>query len=245
MEYSKGYIDRSYVDVPEFSAYPEFSGARIPRSEWKERVDYLDDMESQPYHWHRHGQPIMNQKNWPYCWSYGTVAAIKTAYSIQGVGHVDLNAFALAYKIKGGKRRGGFAVEACKGVQEFGIPTHSSLKEFTRTTNWSDKVSDDASRHKLVEFEELGRRDFEGVISALIGPRPCPVTLAFSWWKHLVVGLGVTFNKSGDIGIIIANSWGTGWGDGGLSKGYGIIWGDKAVPYEAVAVRAIKAREEA
>jgi hypothetical protein len=244
MEYSKGYIERSYTDVPEFSAYPEFSGIRVPRSEWKDRVDYLNELENQPYHWHRHEQPIMSQKSWPYCASYGTVAAVKTAYSIQGVGHVDLNAFALAYRQKNGARRGGFGVEYCNAIQRWGVPTHKTIKEFTRTTKWSEVVAKDAERHKLVEFEELGRRDFEGVVSALIGSRPCPVTLAFSWWKHLVVGLGVEIDKKGNVGIIIANSWGTGWGSGGLGKGYGIIWGDKAVPYEAVAVRAIKAREE-
>tara|TARA_R100000406_G_scaffold32567_1_gene21313 strand:+ start:3166 stop:3903 length:738 start_codon:yes stop_codon:yes gene_type:complete len=244
MTFGKGYIERSYTDVPEFSAYPEFSGARVPRSQWRERIKYLNHLKIQPYHWHKHEQPVMNQKAWPYCWAYGTVGAVKTAYTIQGVGHVDLNAFALAYKIKGGRRQGGFAVEACKGVEKFGIPTHKYLPEFTKTNNWSDKVKREASRHKLVEFEELGRRDFDGVVSALIGERPSPVTLAFSWWKHLVLGLGVTMNRSGNVGLIIANSWGTGWSGGGLKGGYGIIWGDKAVPFESVAIRAVKSREE-
>ena len=244
MAFAKGYIERSYTDVPEFSAYPEFSGSRVPRSQWRDRIAYLNDLQIQPYHWHKHEQDIMNQKSWPYCWAYGTVGAIKTAYSIQGAGHIDLNAFALAYKIKNGARRGGFAVEACKGVQRFGLPTHKQIAEFTQTSHWDEKTEFAASKHKLVEFEELGRRDFDGVVSALIGERPSPLTLAFSWWKHLVLGLGVVMDKSGSVGLIIANSWGSRWSGGGMKGGYGIIWGEKAVPYESVAVRAVKAREE-
>lgn len=245
MLFAKGYVERSYTDIPEFSVYPEFSGSRVPRQQWKERIDYLNELQIMPYHWHKHEQPIMSQKAWPYCWSYGTVGAVKTAYSIQGVGHVDLNAFALAYRGKRGLRAGGFAVEACGYIERFGIPTHKDIPEFKKTTSWSDSVKRRASKHKLVEFEELGRRDFDGVVSALIGERPAPVTLAFSWWRHLVLGLGVTYDKSGQFGLIIANSWGTKWGAGGLGGGYGIIWGDKAVPFESVVVRAVKAREEA
>ena len=245
MAFAKGYIERSYTDVPEFSVYQEFSGSRVPRSQWKERIDYLNDLQIQPYHWHKHEVSIMNQRSYPYCWAYGTVGAVKTAYSIQGAGHVDLNAFALAYKIKNGKRQGGFAVEACKGIQKWGIPHHRVLPEFKHTIHWDERVEFSAERHQLVDFEELGRRDFDGVVSALIGPRPAPVTLAFSWWKHLVLGLGVCYDGSGNFGLIIANSWGTKWSGGGKGGGYGIIWGDKAVPYESVVVRAVKAREEA
>lgn len=245
MAFAKGYVERSYVDVPEFSVFNEFSGPRLPRHEWKDRIDYLNELQIQPYHWHKHEQTIMNQRAYPYCWAYGTVGAVKTAYSIQGAGHIDLNAFALAYRIKNGARRGGFAVEACKGIQKWGVPTHKSLPEFTHTTSWDRKVQAEADLHKLVEFEELGRRDFDGVVSALIGPRPSPTTVAFSWWKHLVLAVGVTYDRHGEFGLIIANSWGKRWSGGGKGGGYGIIWGEKAVPFESVAVRAVKARKEA
>ena len=241
----KGYEPRDYRAVPEFSAYPEFSGVRVPRSEWKARVEHLNATKSQPYHWHRRYCKIQNQKSTPYCWMYGTVACMLNRYAMQGVGYVDLSPFAIAYRGKNGAMRGGYGVEACRYIQEWGVPTKEYFPEHKKDMSlWnSPEVKNSASKHKLVEFQELGRNDFEGVVSALIGPDPCPVTLALSWWGHLVAGLGVAF-RGDEVGLIFANSWGDRYKEGGLDGGYGILWGHKAVPFEAVAVRHVRAREE-
>jgi len=243
VDHAKGYIPRDYEEVPEFSAYREFTGPRVPRSEWKERIEYLNEIKAQPVHWHKKDVEILNQKSWGYCWMYGTVACVANAYAHQGTGDPRFNAHAVAYRGKKGANRGGFGVEACRYIQDWGIPTKDSIPEYTKSTQWSEEASRDAAQHKLVDFEELGRDDFDGVVSALIGPDPCAVTLAFNWWGHLVAGVGVA-RKGNDYGLIIANSWGTNWSDGGESGGYGILWGRKAIPFESVAVRYVKAREE-
>ena len=239
----KGYIERDYAEVPEFSAYNEFAGDRIPRSEWKERIEHLNEIGGQPYHWHKRFGKIKNQKSTNYCWCYGTVAALETSMIMSGVSGIELNAHAVAYKGKHGANRGGYGVEACRYIEQYGVPEIRVMPEFTRTTKWSAEVQENAKLNGLADFSELGRSDFEGVVSALIGPRPSPVTLAFSWWRHLVCGLGVAI-KGDDFGLIIANSWGTRYSAGGLSGGYGIIWGRKAVPFESVVARFADARWE-
>ncbi len=240
---NRGYIERDYVAVPEFSAFNEFSGDRLPRSQWKERVEHLDAIKGQPYHWHKKYCKIKNQRSTNYCWCYGTVAALETSLATSGIGGIELNAHATAYRGKRGVNRGGYGVEACRYIQDFGVPEESVLSEFTKTRNWSEDVQKNAALHGLADFRELGRSDFEGVVSALIGPDPSPVTLAFSWWRHLVCGLGVAINGS-DVGLIIANSHGTRYKAGGLSGGYGIIWGSRAVPFESVVVQFPRARWE-
>jgi hypothetical protein len=127
-------------------------------------------------------------------------------------------------------------------IQQYGIPQTSVLPEYTKTRRWSNEVQSNADKHKMVSFMEIGRRDLDSVVSALLMSQ-CAITVAFDWWRHLVVALGVAY-KGGEWGLIVANSWGTKWSQGGESGGYGIIWGKKAIPFEAVAVKYVKAREE-
>lgn len=242
---STGYVPRDYTSVPEFSAFNEFSGPRIPRSEWKERIDYLNANKAQPYHWHRRCSSIKNQKNYGYCWMYGTVGAVMASYAIQGIDGLNLSAYAVASRGKNLRNEGGYGVEACRYIKKWGIPEESLYPEFSRSLDaWKKhEVIESAKQHQLVDFQELGSRDLDGVVSALIGPNPSPVTLALSWWGHLVVGLGVAY-RGDEFGLIFGNSWGERYKEGGLDGGYGILWGKKAVPFESVVVRAVRARNE-
>lgn len=237
---TRGYIDRSYIDFPEFSAYPEYSGGRLPKSEWKDRIDHLNEIGGQPYHWHKaEGRKIIHsQASWPYCWQYGVVAAVQNCLLRQGVGYVNLNAFATAYLGKRGRRKGGFGIEGCRNIQEYGITEKEYLPEFRRTLRWPQSAKNNAKKHKLVDFEELPKNSLESVIDAILVER-CPVSVAFSWWKHLVCAVGVE-RKGNDYGLIIVNSWGTNWGN----NGYETLWGKKAVPFESVAVRQVRSRDE-
>lgn len=242
-----GYIPRDYEEVPEFSAFNEFSGDNIPRSQWSELIDHHNEHQSMPVHWHKKYLNIESQGSWGYCWMYGTVACVANRYAMQGVGNPNLCAWASAYRGKSGRNVGGYGVEACRYIQDFGIPSQDVFPEFTKNMNlWKSKeVIESADKHKLVDFEEFGRSGiFDSVVSAILNPDdPSPCTLAFTWWGHLVAGVGVA-KKGNDFGLIIANSWGTQYNAGGESNGYGILWGNKAVPFEAVRVRKVKARDE-
>ena len=125
------------------------------------------------------------------------------------------------------------------------MPEKSALGEFKKTRRWTAEQQKNADKHKMAEFEELGKNDIEGVVSALIGKQPCAVAIALSWWRHAVLAVGCVLDRSRQLGLIIANSWSTRYAAGGESGGYGIIWGKRAVPYEAVAIRHVTARKEA
>lgn len=243
----RGYEKRDYKAFPSFCEYPEWSSGYLPRSEWKERIDYLNSIKSQPVHWHKKRCKIKNQLASNYCWSFGTVSAVETAYAMSGIEGLELNAHAVAYRGKKGRNRGGFGLECCKLIQEAGIPETRHLPEFTKALTWNSEIKKEAAKHRLYEFEELPRENsFEAVVSALIGKKPSPTTVAFSWWRHLVVALGVIATKRNHYGLIIANSWGTNWSLGGETGGYGIIWDrqNRADPFEAIAIKSVKARRE-
>jgi hypothetical protein len=242
--FGRGYVERDYGSVPQFSVYEESPIKRLPRGEWKSRIEHLNEAGAQPYHWHKLYVKIRSQSRFPYCWSWGTCCAIEVAYSMQGVGSPHLNAHALAYRGKNGALRGGFATEACKYIQEYGVPQESVLGGFVKQRSWSKEVQANADKHKLVDFNEIAKNDLDMLVSCLIGESPQPATIALSWWRHLVCALGVTIDKRGNVGIIFANSWGTKYKEGGLDGGYGILWGKKAIPYESVAVRHVKSRTE-
>ena len=234
----KGYVLRDYKEHKEFGRYQPFE-SEIPKSEWKDRIDFLNATKSQPIHFHKRYCKVKNQRSTSLCWAYGTVSAVENAYARAGISGVELNAHALGYRIKGTDRRGGFALECCQGIEDYGIPEISVLPEFTKLRRWNSTVQESADKHKIVEFREIGKNNFEGCVSAIIKEQ-CAVTLAFDYWRHLVLGVGCTVNSKGDIGIIIANSWGTSYGD----KGYSVVYGRKAVAYEAIAVKYIKSRKE-
>lgn len=242
----RGYVPRDYESHPETYNLPRNAGNYLPSSEWRERIDYLNSIKGQCLHWHRSlgDRVIMNQRNTNYCWMYGTVAAIKNCYATQGIGHVDLNAHAVAYMGKRGANRGGFGAEACEYIQKYGIPQQSSVPEFTKTLRWDRLVRADARQHGIVAFSEIGRDNFEGVVSTLLADDPAPCTVAYRWWGHLVCALAVTYDRSGRFGLVVVNSWGKKWGAGGESRGYGVLWGDKAIPHECIAVRNVLARKE-
>lgn len=238
--FGRGYVDRDYQSFPEFSAYKEYSGGRIPSSQWAERIDHLNSIGGQPYHWHQSvgRKAVYNQKSTPYCWMYGVCGAINNSLIRQGVGHVDLNPFATAYLGKKGRFRGGFGIEACRYIQQWGVPEKDDIPEFQRSFRWSEAAKQSARKHRLVSFEELPKNSMESVIDAILVER-CPVSVAFSWWKHLVCCLGVA-KRGNEFGLICLNSWGPNWGD----NGYTTLWGNKAIPFEAVAVRHVRSRDE-
>ena len=242
----RGYVPRDYESHPEGSSLPFANQKEIPVSQWKERIDYLNSIEAMPYHWHKKlgRSAIMNQRKTNYCWCYGTVAAVKNCYAVQGIGNIRLNAHAVAYLGKKGKNKGGFGAEACEYIERFGIPETTVLPEFSKTLRWDRLVKANARQNKIVSFQEIGKNRFESVVSNLIGDDPAPCTVAFDWWRHLVCALAVTYDNRGRFGLIVVNSWGSKWGAGGMSGGYGIIWGSKAVPFESIAVRNVKARKE-
>lgn len=246
----KGYELRDYASNPEFCAAPEFSGKLYPRKDWIELIELQRKNLSSPKHVHdMNSVKPMSQKSTNFCWMYGTVACVLNRYAAQGIDpSPKLNAFATAALGKKGRNRGGYGIEAVRYIEKWGICTTDVWREFDwNLKNYNkEEVKASAARHRIVEFEEFSREGiWDSVVSALLCPiNPCPVTLAYSHWRHLVAGMQVTYRGSKsrpEFGITFMNSWGN-WGS--KKDGYGTFYGQKAVPFESIAVRSTKVRSE-
>ena len=244
MPNQKGYVPRDYEQFPEFCAFQEYSGKIYPRKDWRELIELQKKHGSSPKHVHLFNEiGILNQRSTPYCWMYGVVGCVLNRAAAQGIQPVPkLNAQATAAMGKRYRKKGGFGIEACKYIEKYGIPTTDVWPEhsFNRDLENRPEVKASAALHKIVTFEELPRNNFDAVMSALICPvDPVPVTLAFMWWRHLVCGLEGLWNGC-EFGLGWAISWGTRYG----KNGFGEVFGRKAVPFEAVAVRSVKSITE-
>jgi len=243
-----GYESRDWDLHPEFSAEPEFSGPIYPRKDWVELIELQRRNKTSPMHIHKGNDiPVRSQGRYGYCWCWGLVNAIRNRYAAQGIDpNPDLNAHGTAAMWKRYANRGGYGSEACLAVEKYGIPTYEFWPAYSndRSLEKDPRVAENRKKHKLVKFEEMPKDSFDAVMSCLIGIDPSPVTLAYSWWRHLVCGLQGLYRGTGrgvEFGFGFVNSWGKQWG----SQGYGEVWNAKAKPFEAIAVRSVSAISEA
>jgi hypothetical protein len=210
---------------------------RIPERDYAEHIARQDRDESSPFHWFRRFDvAILNQGSWGYCWMYGLVGAIQCRYAMAGHNPPHLNAHYPAWLGKRGANRGGWAGEALPYIEQWGVPEigvfpgHPS----NRAAFERGEVRVSAELTKVVEFSELPRNDLNALCSVLLDPiNPRPVTMGLNWWGHLVYAVKVTPR-----GILIANSWGSNWGEQGLSV---LAW-NKSVAFEQIAVERVKPR---
>jgi hypothetical protein len=207
---------------------------RIPQSQYAQHIARQDRDESSPWHWFkRFSVPVLNQGSWGFCWMYGLVGAMQTAYAMAGHRSPHLNAHYPAWLGKNGANRGGWAGEGLGYVRRFGVPTMDVFSGHPSNRAAFDRgeVRASAELHKVVEFSELPRNDLNALCSVLLDPiNPRPVTMGLNWWGHLVYAVKVTKD-----GILIVNSWGERWGQQGLSV---LAW-NRSVAFEQIAVERV------
>ena len=239
--YGSGFVANN-GDKPLSSA--EYRGKVYPRKDWDELARLQELNHTSPLHAHKGRVGIMNQRSTNYCWCFGTVAGVATQYAKTGITPVPkFSAASTACQIKNFANEGGWGDEAVAGIREYGIATLDTWPNvsFDRSLPKSPKVRADSFLHNVVDFSDLGRDCFDVMISSLLDPiSPAPCTGGYSWWGHLVLCLQAV-KVDGDWGVVIANSWGTNWGNDG---GYGILLGSKARPTESIRISSVKPRSE-
>lgn len=243
-ELARGYVPRDFKEVPLFSVYKEYSGPRHHPNQWDELIKYHKANKSGPFEvWKAQETRLKSQGSWPYCWAYGTIMAMQLAYQMSGMKpYPDLQPFSTAWLIKGGRKRGGFGVEACRGIEKYGV---AEMNKWPRKQRYSyqGELKQNMERHKLVEFEELDPNDFEGRVSAMLDPDdPCACSAAYNHMRHLMCGAGIEEKTHA---IVDINSWGQHRNSDRVPKGCYRLTGRKRIAFEVVVIRRVKHRTEA
>ena len=190
-----------------------------------------------------HDVPILNQSHLKYCWLFCVAAGVANRLAHQGIDPVPkLSATATAARVKDFRNVGGYVIQGAEGVQRFGLPTTDVWPQGKLYRKYVDHpdVETSSEQHKLVTFSELPSRDFSALMSVLLDEdNPRPVAIALSWWRHAVLALAAVERRN-EFGVVYANSYGEAWGD----RGFGILWGNKAVAHEQIMIEQATVRRE-
>lgn len=238
--FGSGYVPRNFEADPVGRLIPAFGGQVYKRKDWPELMRLQDKNKTSPLDWHMDCVEIYDQRNLPYCWMYGTVAGVATQYAKTGIKTPRFSPTSTAAMVKKFKAEGGWATEACNGISKFGIATLDVWPNVSmnKTLPAMSYVRENMHQHDLIEFEDFGVNNFDAAMSVLLDPlHSAPVTGGYMWWGHLIILLKA-IRVDDQWGVIFANSWGKDWGE----QGYGILLGDKAIPYESVRIGSVKPR---
>jgi hypothetical protein len=187
----------------------------------------------------RAGYQPLNQQQTSFCWANAAVNCYRMARAMQNEPYVDLSPASVAAPIRGYRNQGGLGIEAVPYIAEHGVCT-TDLWPANAIDRRLDNPKSQANRANYVAngwFEAVAQNDGQGADVRLrlmytLALLYHPQALGYAWWGHEVMGLDVVEVEPGSLGILIENSWGTGWGEGGL----GVLRGSQAVPMDIVVL---------
>lgn len=233
----KGYLPRNWYENPYGSVRcaTAFDLPIVPRDEWADRIadmirtkTMLSDISDQA------GIECYDQGSTNYCWINAPCYAAEVIRAAQNQSHVVLSPASVGAKIKNFRNVGGWGSEGLQYIADHGcVP--APLWPANGIDRQYDTPEADAEREKyrIVEWYELRARDFDQLMTCLF--HRIPVAVGYNWWGHEVTAIDPAMDTDGTFGIRIRNSWSMTWGD----RGYGFLFGRKAVPDDAVAPRVL------
>lgn len=189
-----GLIPRNFQTHPlgSMQGAPVSAVARIPRSEWPERIREqaaakarLSDVRNTG----KDGQPIpsLDQNGYGYCWNHSTGSCALLGRAKDGQPFADLSPYACGCIIKNYRNEGGWNGESMKFIRERGYPTSEFWPQrSTSRSNDNPRTWENAALHKMTEWDDIPEGDFDLQITySLLG---MPYALDLNWWSHSVCG---------------------------------------------------------
>lgn len=234
-----GLVPRDYAATPMRAVQMP----TIPRSEWSARIREMEETKSRLSDvWFGGGVEHLDQNGQGYCWAYSSTHAVMALRAVNNLPYVRLSGHAVGCTVKGFKDEGGWSAQSLEFVAARGVPSVAAWPEKSMSrANDTPACWADAARHRVVEAwadvaAPVWDRDlsFDQVMTCLLSR--VPVACDFNWWGHAVCALDPVEVEPGSFGVRIVNSW-AGWGD----RGTGVLRGNRAVPDNAVAPRAVVA----
>ncbi|GIW89601.1 MAG: hypothetical protein KatS3mg109_0033 [Pirellulaceae bacterium] len=226
-QYARGYEGRDYSRYP-YGSMPWGSTPfrTIPRSEWRERIEEgYKQKRFILHHQLARDVPILNQKRTPYCWVNAVVGAVMACRAAHGLRTVALSSASAGAPGKNYRAVGGWTGEAIGYCKRFGIVPQKYWPNDAIDRRYFEPTRKYAKYYNVGQWYELRPRKFDEVMTALL--LGYPVTVGLNWWGHAVY-YSAPVHDSGRFGVVITNSWGDGWEDGGRA----VLMESKATPDE-------------
>jgi hypothetical protein len=207
--------------VGAFAAAPKPEIKILPRDEWADRIEHMEEYESRlsdlaaAADWE-----VKHQNGTNFCWGNGVVMSAELRRIAQGLPHVPLSPASVCCPITGFRNQGGYGFNAAKLMIEHGVIPESlwppnvygsdAKRNYHTDENW--EVAKD---YRTLEWWDCDGYDFDLLMTLLIVYRAAP-PVGFNWWRHLVTAVDAVVTGPGQFGIRIANS-GLGRGPDGWS----------------------------
>ncbi len=231
----RGRIERDYATQPLgfMSCAPAYALPLIPRSEWDERIRDLERAQARiPDICDAMGLKVKNQASTNYCWINAPVHCLEIIRVVQGQDYVELSPASVGAKIKNFRNEGGWGTEGLRYLVDHGAVPSSLWPNNAIERRYDTPEADQQRRRFQVdEWDDLPT-SFDAVADRVLNG--FPVAIGLNWWGHEVTAVAlVKLDGAGRYGMMIDNSWGTGWGQNGRS----VLSESKATPDDAVAPR--------
>lgn len=232
------YVRRDYAANPLGSHECARAGQtfRIPRDEWLERIKEKEAKKQRGIDLlNLYEMPPLNQGSTWSCWAQSVTDNAHFAQAAAGGPVVRLSTGSVAGPVKRYRKAGGNCSEALARMADEGICSADMWPENDCTTNrWNDKTAANASRHRVLEWDDLEPGDFDEMASLLLMPTPRQVAYCNWAMRHAVLAIDLIVNERGQFGLLTRNS--------GLyrdSKGFTQFFGKYAMPDDATSIRSV------
>lgn len=223
----RGLVPRDFSTVPRGSL-PYSARYKLPnwsRAEIKERIKDNEAKKARLTDLCDYNKlSVKYQGRTNYCWVYAPVHCMEIVGVKQGNKYVDLSPESVGGPVTRYQNVGNFATYAIDYIVANGVVPRSMWPQHQINAKYmTEQAKVERQKYKISEVWELEYKNFEQLcICLLLG---YPVAIGLDWWRHEVTCLDPVILKNGGLGVVINNSWGTGWGD----KGRGVLTESQAL----------------
>lgn len=234
----RGRIKRDYARQPlGYCARAPHSGDEIliPESEWRDRSAQQWKDESTLWHLLLDRVPVLDQGSTNYCWINAPTYCTMAQRCVMGLPYVKLSPASVGGPIKGYRNVGGWGTEGLEYIAEHGLVPDAMWPANAISRSYdTEETRAIRSQFRVTEWDDITPNSWRHLISYVLQNKP--VAVGYDWWSHEVSAIAAVW-ESGDWSLIIANSWGTGYGD----RGFGKLRGSRKLPDDACSPRVVTA----
>lgn len=220
----RGRRERNYNLEP-VGSLPYASAAKRPVYSREVLIEMIRDKQRRGRFIHKMalgaGVKVDHQGTTNFCWVQATKKAVEIHRVLSGADHVPLSAASVACPINNFQNRGGWGHKAVRFISENGIAPASMWPDNAIDRKYDNPQSQAARRaFRFTDWIDLTPRNYLELLSCLADDLCCPV--GYSWWAHEVLAVDPVIldpNKYGRnaLGVMIWNSHGVSYGNGGLA----------------------------
>jgi len=205
----------------------------IPRSQWRSRIAAIEGIRldrSCRY-------PAADQNGLGYCWCYGSARAFQVERTRLGLPPLNLCPESVGGPCTGWRNEGGYASEALRQMERFGIceSSYTVNPHRLQPETWNPAWAQNALSHEAHAWLDLQQSRYPPTLDDLATQllKPRPISLEIPAWGHLICALALveipqqtrckaTLADGTKLGVLFQNSWGPDW-PSPLANGYAVL----------------------